>query len=555
MIRIKALKKIGGWFSLHKILSLILFVLIVPILIVPFYSRYSYLPNGSQSNSYFSKYDYETATWIKNNTPKNAIILSDYFSMKMYQGLSSRPLLFSGLNSGEETPEAQAILKYIKQNILLSPASSDAYYSISSFVKNLTDNNWVSWQEKNTLTSLGITLDNPSILVVINPRTSAWLEQQGISDSREPDYNINQTYLAPFNDTDYFKSVYQLENQVYIYTPRAFLLWHVADYPSAVGQNVDDSEVAYWSMDQGNGLIFFDNSQYGNNGAIFSASLVQGVFGKALKFNDVDTYVNVSDSPSLNPNDGLSIEAWIRPSITGSNNEIIGKLDQFMLRLDPSYELGTVSFFVVTNSSYEPRARGSILPINIWSHVVGTYDGEQIKIYVNGQLAGSSKRSGNIDNTTNPLKIGNVSGHYFNGTVDEIHVYNRALSAKEVEAHYNNTYSKLLRKADVSQDLAGYMVNIPFKVDFSTNGEIKIVSKINVNNLSETAFKCEIYDNTTERLVFEKSILSNSFAKTNEYATLDLGTTKVLDSTHIYQLRIYFTGTVNVWIDSIRFLE
>ena len=548
------LKSIRAGFSPYGLTVVLLLVLVFPLLFLPFYSRYSFFPEGSESNSYFADYDYQVTAWIKENAPKNAIILSDYFSMKMYQGLSSRPVLFRGLNAGEESNEAQAILWFIKQNILLAPTSEKAYDSISSFVKNLNESQWIPWQEKNTLVSLGISLDNPNVFIIINPRTCVWLKQHGISDVRPPYNNVNLTYLEPFHDSDYFKLVYKVENEMYIFRPTHFFLWHAADYPAAVGQNLDDSETAHWSFDEGNGSILIDNSEYGNNGTIYGATWTKGKYGKALSFDGVNNYVSIPNSPILNPDSDLSVEAWIYPLDTDREYQIIGKNKQFMLRIDPSYDLGTVSFFVWINGYPEPRARGIVLPANVWSHVVGTYNGVQVKIYVNGQLAGSSYRSGLIDNTTNPVTIGNIYGHYFTGSIDEVHIYNRALSEQEVKEHYEGKYANFVRKAATLRDSSGYMVDIPFKVDHTLEGEIKIRSKVNVNNLSETAFRCELYDNTSRTLILNETIKAINFTKANTYENLYLGVTIVLEPNHDYELRIYFADTVDVWIDTITIL-
>jgi len=552
VVNLYKLKSRKDGFNIYSLTVALSLVLIFPLLFLPFYSRYSFFPEGSESNSYFADYDYQVATWIKENTPKNAIILSDYFSMKIYQGLSSRPVLFSGLNAGEESNEAQAILWFIKQDILLAPTSEKAYYSISSFVKNLNESQWIPWQEKNALASLRISLDNPSVFIVINPRTCIWLEQRGISDVRPPYNNVNLAYLEPFHDSDYFKLVYKVENKIYVFTPAKSFLWPASQYPAAVGQNLDDSEIAHWSFDEGNGGILTDDSEYGNNGTIQGASWTQGKYGKAISFDGVDDYVSIPNSPSLNPATGLSVEAWIYPSDTiSSEHQIIGKNNQFMLRIDKPGEGSRVSFYVWINGYPEPRAKGIIINPNKWYHIVGTYDGIQVKIYVNGLLAGSADRSGFIDNTTNPITIGNVYGSYFNGIIDEVHIYNRALGDQEVKEHYEGRYANLVRKAATLRDSSGYMVDIPFKIDHPLEGAIKIRAKVNVNNLSETAFRVELYDNTSRNLILNVIIRAINFTKANTYESPNLGVTIVLEPSHDYELRIYFADTVDVWVDTV----
>ena len=67
-----------------------------------------------------------------------------------------------------------------------------------------------------------------------------------------------------------------------------------------------------------------------------------------------------------------------------------------------------------------------------WSHIAMTYDGSTQKLYVNGSLAASAALSGSINQDANSLLI----GQFFNGMLDEVAIYNRALSATEVKDHY-----------------------------------------------------------------------------------------------------------------------
>jgi hypothetical protein len=126
---------------------------------------------------------------------------------------------------------------------------------------------------------------------------------------------------------------------------------------------------------------------------------------------------------------------------------------------------------------------------------------------------------------------------------------------KEVEEHYEGKYLEPLRKADTLYDSSGYMTVIPFSVDHLTRGEIKIESKVDVCNYSVTAFRCELYDDTNGSLVYSKDIQATAFDEANTYKVLDVGMTGVLDPNHSYQLSVYFTKTVSVWIDTIRLLE
>jgi hypothetical protein len=79
------------------------------------------------------------------------------------------------------------------------------------------------------------------------------------------------------------------------------------------------------------------------------------------------------------------------------------------------------------------------LTLNIWSHVAATYDGATLRLYVNGTQVSSRAVTGNIAVSTGQVRIGgnNVWGEYFAGLIDEVRIYNRALTATEIATDMN----------------------------------------------------------------------------------------------------------------------
>jgi hypothetical protein len=84
------------------------------------------------------------------------------------------------------------------------------------------------------------------------------------------------------------------------------------------------------------------------------------------------------------------------------------------------------------------------LPANTWSHLAGTYDGTTLRLYVNGVQVASRAQTGSIATTTDPLQIGGDSffGQYFQGTIDEFRIYNRALTATEIQNDMNTPVTR-----------------------------------------------------------------------------------------------------------------
>src|SRR5207244_10188084 len=88
-------------------------------------------------------------------------------------------------------------------------------------------------------------------------------------------------------------------------------------------------------------------------------------------------------------------------------------------------------------------AAAAALLLNTWSHLAVTYDGAAIRLYVNGAQVGTKSQTGSITSSTGPLRIGgdSVWGEYFAGLIDEVRVYNNALSAAQIQADMSTPIS------------------------------------------------------------------------------------------------------------------
>jgi uncharacterized repeat protein (TIGR01451 family) len=189
------------------------------------------------------------------------------------------------------------------------------------------------------------------------------------------------------------------------------------------------------------------------NGATFAA----GKVGQAFKFNGSGE-VTVPNNPTLNVQQ-LTIDAWVNPAQLGSGDVdvIVNKETdsnsgvQYEIGVrtnsDPggSIPAGNFAFYVGGQSGLPGEWRGWVdggatVPLNVWSHVALTFDGSTVKTYVNGQLKRTiSELGGTIATTTGPFKIGARSGTgaRFNGLIDEVDLFNRALSQTEIQTIYN----------------------------------------------------------------------------------------------------------------------
>ena len=169
------------------------------------------------------------------------------------------------------------------------------------------------------------------------------------------------------------------------------------------------------------------------SGAVWSAS---GRFGSALSFDGVNDWVTVADSASLDLSSGMTVEAWVRPSKAGGWRTVVCKERPggvvYGLYGDQAggRPLGQIDV------GGERNAVGSAaLPLNAWSHLAATFDGSTVRLFVNGVQAGSLPFSGSMAASTGALRLGGngVWGEWFAGLIDEVRVYNRALSATEIQ--------------------------------------------------------------------------------------------------------------------------
>ncbi len=207
--------------------------------------------------------------------------------------------------------------------------------------------------------------------------------------------------------------------------------------------------VAAYSFDEGTGTTVMDSSGNTNRGTIGSAMWkANGKYGGALMFNGTSSFVTVNDSPSLHLSTGMTLEAWVNPVLAnGTWSDVIYKGDNnndnyFVEGSSPNNgsPVGGGTFgsgtFGITNLT---TVGTGALPTNQWSHVAATYNGTQLELYVNGVQISSQPQTGNIMTSTNALQIGGdiSNGQYFDGELDEIRVYNLALTAAQIQADMN----------------------------------------------------------------------------------------------------------------------
>ena len=214
----------------------------------------------------------------------------------------------------------------------------------------------------------------------------------------------------------------------------------IVTLPLASGQAAQPADlVAAYAFDEGSGISVADLSGNGNVGTLQGPSwTTAGKFGSALSFNGSSSRVQVPDAASLDLTSGVTLEAWVYPAVAQSDwRAVVQKeVDSYLLHASSGAGGLRPAAGVTTGSSVPTIFAPSAVPVGAWSHLAMTYDGSQLRIYVNGLQVASQAVTGTIAPSNSPLWIGGNSpyGEYFSGRIDEVRVYRVALSQAEIQA-------------------------------------------------------------------------------------------------------------------------
>ena len=203
----------------------------------------------------------------------------------------------------------------------------------------------------------------------------------------------------------------------------------------------------------GSGTTWTDLSGNGRNGTLVNGVGYNGSNGGSLSFDGVNDYVNFTDKPEFTFTGAkFSLEVFFRyvNRTTSNDNCIIGKRDYGFTQREYNfyiYEPGsTPTLRFIISSNLTPNwttVESSTIQKNTWYHAVATSDAGVGRIYLNGVLnATNNSMNSSTTNGTSPLTIGNAFNggsaiQYFNGSIPLARIYNRALTASEVQQNFN----------------------------------------------------------------------------------------------------------------------
>jgi len=202
--------------------------------------------------------------------------------------------------------------------------------------------------------------------------------------------------------------------------------------------------IGAWGFEEGAGSTTADVSGNNLNGTLANTTWsTAGKYGKALSFNGTNAWVTVADNALLRLTNGMTVEAWVRPTATSTDwsaaviKERPSGLSYALYATDGAAK--PPAGYINRSGSDVSAAGTSVLPLNTWANLAVTYDAATIRMYVNGTQVGSRAQTGSITTSTSPLRFGgdSVWGEWFTGLIDEVRIYNRALNVTEISQDMN----------------------------------------------------------------------------------------------------------------------
>ena len=200
--------------------------------------------------------------------------------------------------------------------------------------------------------------------------------------------------------------------------------------------------VGYWPFDEGTGTTAYDASGNGNSGTLTNSPLWQTgsncEAGSCLSFNtSAWKYVTTPFNASINTN--LTLSAWVYPTGVGGS-DTFGTIiqGQFYLSYNDSAKALSCYWYGTNPPGYFTTPNNTV-PLNQWSHIACVWNGSFINEYVNGAVQNTVAVTGS-GTSPSAINIGAEStARQFQGQIDDVRIYNRALSAQDIQDLYNET--------------------------------------------------------------------------------------------------------------------
>lgn len=213
---------------------------------------------------------------------------------------------------------------------------------------------------------------------------------------------------------------------------------------------LDEDVVLYLSFDEGSGNVVGDQSGNGNDGAIQgNPAWVAGKSGEAMEFNGTTDFVEIANSPTLNIAGAVTVLAWIKPTgdYPGQYGQIAG-INRVGGQTEDGYYMNLgyygrqndkISLGIVGEGVQETPLQGQTpVPLDVWSFAAGVFSpGDSMEVYLDGELDGElNSVPDKIQVAPTAFTVAAIAAstdYSFQGTIDEVIVYRRALTESEIQ--------------------------------------------------------------------------------------------------------------------------
>lgn len=201
----------------------------------------------------------------------------------------------------------------------------------------------------------------------------------------------------------------------------------------------------------GTGTTWTDLSGNGNNGTLMNGTAYSSANGGTLVFDGINDYVNISDSTYLDLPNTTTMEFWVNSNQLNNDDIISHRWNCYGAAYNPTYASGYVAgklsiYYAFNNGGFVAVSTTTTPIIGQWYHLVGTYDGSTMKVYLNGVLENTRSFSGNITQNDSGLAIGSYAGspaaYAGDGKISIVRYYHKTLSATEVLQNFNALKSR-----------------------------------------------------------------------------------------------------------------
>jgi len=216
------------------------------------------------------------------------------------------------------------------------------------------------------------------------------------------------------------------------------VLWQTGQVAQAAVLDPHPGLVGWWRFDEGSGTVAGDSSGNGNSGTINGATWVNGRYGKALSFNGIDNAVDIHTAPRL-INSSFTLMSWFNATQLSGTYQMFGSSVWDMIGI--GLLTGTNKIFGQLNigGGLNLLDTGVVPTVNTWYFVAMTFDASTGKVIVSvnavNKYEGTSTSSKYDTAAKGGFYIGSHGSHGnpFKGIIDEVRIYNRALSAAEIQ--------------------------------------------------------------------------------------------------------------------------